>query len=111
MKALSLLFVLLSCASLNLKAEGTKQIRPSSGDFGYIQINDRSRTFATYVATPDERLNIHISNSREKIYYGFGRMFNGSTTHTDVWYRIRKPDGTIVFGGKTDRENLFIVYR
>lgn len=79
-------------------AEGTKQIRPASGDFGYIQINDRSRTFATYIATPDERLNIHISNSREKIYYGFGRMFNGATTHTDVWYRIRKPDGTIVFG-------------
>ncbi len=94
-----LLFMILILA--DSFAEGTKQLRPVSGDFGYLQINDKGRTFATYVAAKDERIYIHISNNREKIYFGIGRITgynNGS--FTDVWYRIKDPAGNIVFGPK-----------
>lgn len=79
-------------------AEGTKQLRPASGDFGYLQINDKGRTFATYIANEDERLYIHISNRKEKIYFGFGNIKNGTTNVTDVWYRIKNQSGNIVYG-------------
>ncbi len=79
-------------------AEGTKQLRPSSGNYGYLQINDKARTFATYLASEDERLYIHISNAREKIYFGFGNIKNGPNNTTDVWYRIKSPNGTVVLG-------------
>ncbi len=79
-------------------AEGTKQLRPATGDFGYIQINDRQRTFATYRASEDERLYINVASAREKIYFGFGRITDGSAAMTDVWYRIKDPNGNIVAG-------------
>ncbi len=79
-------------------AEGTKQLRPASGDFGYIQINDRQRTFATYIAEEDERMYINVASAREKIYIGFGRVTDGSAAKTDVWYRIKDPNGNVVAG-------------
>lgn len=82
----------------NLFAEGTKQIRPTSADYGYIQINDKARTFATYIANEDERIYIHISNKREKIFFGFGNIKNGTTNVTDVWYRIKNQNGIVVLG-------------
>lgn len=73
-------------------------MRPASGDFGYIQINDKARTFATYVATNDERLNINVKSVSEKIYFGFGKITDGSTQKTDVYFRIKDPNGNIVMG-------------
>lgn len=90
--------LVLVCSSASLFAEGTKQLRPASSDFGYIQINDKGRTFATYVANEDERLYIHINGKQEKIYFGFGRVTDGSNQQTDVWFRIKDPSGTTVMG-------------
>lgn len=79
-------------------AEGTKQIRPNATDFGRIQIWDQSpavttRRFATYNATPDERLHINIKNfTNEKINLGFKPSAN------DIYYRLRDPLGNIVAG-------------
>ena len=40
------LCTLLTLSFFNAFAEGSKQLRPTSADFGYIQINDKARTFA-----------------------------------------------------------------
>jgi hypothetical protein len=79
-------------------AEGSKQLRPTSGDFGYIQINDKARTFATYSAASDERMYIHIKSTSEKINFGFGVITDGSTPKTDVYFRIKDPNGNVVMG-------------
>lgn len=92
---LSILFLLFIQVCFS---EGTKQLRPASGDFGYIQINDRARTFATYLAAQDERMYINVASAREKIYIGFGRVTDGSAAMTDVWYRIKDPNGNVVAG-------------
>ncbi len=77
-------------------AEGTKQLRPTATDAGnlHIWINiSAPRRFATYSATPDERLNIHIKDfTNEKINLGFKPL------HSDVYFRIRDPLGAIVSG-------------
>ena len=52
-------------------AEGTKELQPSSSDFGFIQIFDRGRVFATYNSPVVNRLNVHICNAGEDIYFGF----------------------------------------
>lgn len=96
---LRLLFcTLITLSTLNSFSEGSKQLRPISTDFGYIQINDKARTFATYVAASDERMYIHVKSKAEKIYFGFGKITDGSAQQTDVWYRIKDPNGNIVMG-------------
>lgn len=94
-KILLYIFILVSSKTY---AEGSKQLRPSSGDFGYIQINDKARTFATYVASNDERLYINVNSITEKIYFGFGKITDGSAQKTDVYFRIKDPNGNIVMG-------------
>jgi hypothetical protein len=93
------LTVFLVCLSSFMYAEGTKQLCPVYTDYGYLQINDKGRSSATYGATADERIYIHISSAtKERIYYGFGRVTDGSTARTDVWYRIKNPQGVVVVG-------------
>ncbi len=79
-------------------AEGTKQLRPASGDFGYMQIHHNAEKFATYLATTDERLQININKNTERIYFGFGRITDGSAAKTDVYFRIKDPNGNTVMG-------------
>lgn len=92
---LSALLIVYSVVSF---AEGSKQLRPSSGDNGYIQINDKARTFATYMAAEDERMYIHVSSNKERIYFGFGKITDGNNTQSDVWFRIKDPNGNVVMG-------------
>jgi len=73
-----------------LSAEGTKELRPTSADFGYIQIYDRGRVFATYNAPVLNRLYIHICTAGEKILFGFNQPDN------DVYFRLKDPSGNIV---------------
>lgn len=85
--------LLLFLQTVSALAEGTKEIRPLSTDNGYVQIYDNnttSRPFATYAATANERLYIHINTVGEKIYYGFQQ------TNNDVYCRIKDPNGNIV---------------
>lgn len=98
MKLRLLIYTLLTLSTFNAFSEGSKQLRPASSDFGYIQINDKARTFATYVADDDERMYIHIKSKSEKIYFGFGKITDGTTQKTDVWYRIKDPNGNTVMG-------------
>ena len=88
-------FILLYSLSF---AEGTKQLRPTSADFGYMQIHHNAEKFATYLAKTDERLNININKNTERIYFGFGRITDGSNQKTDVYFRIKDPNGNVVMG-------------
>lgn len=82
------IFILLS--NLYTYAEGTKELMPTPTDFGFIQINDRGREFATYNAPEFNRLYIHICTEGEIIYYGFKQIDD------DISFRIKDPAGNIV---------------
>jgi gliding motility-associated-like protein len=71
-------------------AEGTKELMPNSSDFGFVQINDRGRKFATYNAPVLNRLYIHICTPGEIIYFGFKQPDN------DISFRLKDPAGTVV---------------
>lgn len=85
----------------NVYADGTKQLRPNgSGDYGYICLykgggGQNYNSFALYNATEKDRLYITICDTSEKIYVGF------STTYTDVVFRIKGPDNTVIYGPQT----------
>ncbi|MCF8447703.1 MAG: hypothetical protein K9H61_11970, partial [Bacteroidia bacterium] len=82
--------------------EGTKEMTPTSTANNVdLQINRSSTggfasTFAGWTATTTEdRLYIHINDySTEKIYLGFQKK----TSSQNVYYRIKRPDGTVVLG-------------
>lgn len=76
--------------SFTSMAEGTKELRPSSSDFGSLQIYDRGRLFATYNAPAMDRLYVHICAPNEIIYFGFKQPDN------DVFFRLKDPSGNIV---------------
>ncbi|MGQ9863098.1 MAG: T9SS type A sorting domain-containing protein [Bacteroidia bacterium] len=80
-----------------LHAEGSKELKANNcANHGYIQIwdnNDPLRQFATYNCAPTHRLNIRVK-AGERIYFGYAIM-----GYTDVWYRLRAPNGAIVMSG------------
>ena len=78
-------------------AEGTKEIMPTSTYIGRLNFEPSFTNFAMYGCLPSERLNIHIANVGEKIYYGFGQLFDANQfLQSDMLYRIRDPNGNIV---------------
>jgi gliding motility-associated-like protein len=86
----SLFLLCISFASTVSLAEGTKELMATTSDFGFIQINDLSRKFATYNAPIFNRLYIHICNAGEIIYLGFKQSNN------DVSFQLKDPNGNIV---------------
>ena len=95
-----LFLVSLFMFSLVSFAEGTKQIRPTQGDYGYLQIGDQrngltvDRNFAMYSADEDTRLNIAISDPvNELITFGIR-----PETNDPLYFRIKDPNGNIVWG-------------
>ena len=94
-KTFRLLFLIISIFSCAVSfAEGTKELRPTSADFGFLQIYDRGRVFATYNAPAVNRLNIHICTAGEKIFFGFNQPDN------DVYFRLKDPSGNIVIAAQ-----------
>jgi len=95
-KIFSLVLLQIFCLHSKTNAEGTKEIRPDSAEYGNIQINDFQRPFALESNTdPFNRLYIHISDYvHEKVYLGFKHIQAGSETAT---FRIVNPSGTVVY--------------
>ncbi len=91
-----LIFILiLSWVYSDTKAEGTAQLRPSSSDFGNVQVNDVNRPFALESNTDSlHRLYIHIKNTTEKIYFGFQPKDKTAGHGT---FRIKNSAGTVVY--------------
>lgn len=79
--------------SSQLFAEGTKDLRPTSADYGYLNPYDWGGEFATYNSPVDNRLNVSIADhTKEKIYLGFKARTN------PAYFRVKRPDGTIISG-------------
>ncbi len=92
-KNLLLIFALIMISSLPALAEGTKDLRPTSADFGYLNPWDWGGEFATYNSPVDNRLNVHVADHvKEKIYLGFKAKNN------PAYFRVKRPDGTIISG-------------
>ena len=80
------------------KAEGTKQLMPTSSSYGNIQIYDGKRPFAAYYNTdPNNRLYFHISNTSEKVYFGFKHITQTGINNSTSQFRIKDPSGNIVY--------------
>ncbi|MBE0646237.1 MAG: hypothetical protein IH596_00465 [Bacteroidales bacterium] len=94
---LKILFLplLLTC-SLTGFAEGTKQLMPVDGGSEQAHITApavQQYGFAWLNCPEDNRLNIHVKEVGEKIYYGFRKTQVQNRT-----FQIRDPNGNIVFG-------------
>ena len=82
----------------NLFAEGTKELMPTSGSFGNLEIYDMKRPFAAYYNTdPYNRLYFHISSTSETVYFGFRHIEKTGINNSKTRFRIKNPAGTIVY--------------
>ncbi|HQI46160.1 MAG TPA: T9SS type A sorting domain-containing protein [Bacteroidales bacterium] len=82
----------------NLFAEGTKELMPTSGSFGNLEIYDMKRPFAAYYNTdPYNRLYFHISSTSETVYFGFRHIVKTGINNSKTRFRIKNPAGTIVY--------------
>ena len=78
-------------------AEGTNEIMPYDTCLSRLNLEPSFSGFAMYGCLPKERLNIRIANIGEKIYYGFGNIYDGNQDpQFDLYYRIKDPNGNIV---------------
>ncbi|MFO7869070.1 MAG: hypothetical protein R6U95_07210 [Bacteroidales bacterium] len=103
MKRLVAIVFLLSTSLLGY-SEGTKELRPSETDWGNVEINDQGRPFALESNTDTlHRLYIHIADISETIYFGF--QPNNKTNGTGT-FRIKDPNGNIVYPNTGDRTNV-----
>ena len=87
------LIFFLCCSNLGF-SEGTAQIMPTNTGYEKIEASSPSSTlvgFAYYSCPPENRLNIHVKEVGEVIYYGFNK--NDAQARQ---FRIRDPNGLIV---------------
>ncbi|MBU1718980.1 MAG: T9SS type A sorting domain-containing protein [Bacteroidetes bacterium] len=85
--------IILAVCAVSVRAEGTRQFRPTKEDVGNLQINDKNRPFALESnSDPLYRLYFHISSTSEKVFLGFRHDGTGQAT-----FRILDPSGTVVF--------------
>jgi len=99
LRNLLLIMGILVIALYESKGEGTKQIMPTSGSNGELQLMPSFSQFALFDCPESDRLYIHIKTVGEKICFGFGeRRDNNGSTIANVQYRLRRPDGNIVMG-------------
>ncbi len=94
---LFLLVIFSAFLSILVVAEGTKQIKPFLLAKGELTIDKSRNDFAFYDAAPEFRLNIYISSTTEKIFFGFGKISLPDST-ASLAYRIKDPLGNTVWG-------------
>jgi len=103
MRKLILILLSIVLTTLYTKAEGTKQLCPSSTDTVGLYINASDYyDFARYGSSEEERLYIRIENpTNEKFYLGFSQPYydgHDPDTRDSAYFRILDPNGTIVYG-------------
>ncbi len=98
-KSFQALLLILTFVNTSVLAEGTKEIMPDSAASGKLclynnGINHHFPPFALYENTdPNHRLYIHIRDINERVFLGFNIHTEGKTVN----FRIKNPDGEIVF--------------
>lgn len=81
-----------------IMAEGTKELMPTSSNYGNLEIYDMKRPFAAYYNTdPHHRLYFHIANTSERVYFGFRHIVQSGINNSTTKFRIKDPSGTIVY--------------
>ncbi|MDB4835407.1 hypothetical protein OAH12_02350, partial [Cyclobacteriaceae bacterium] len=111
MTKLALIFFLLT-ASFATLAEGTRELRPTQADHGYLTFRDSYNNFAQYNCPVEERLQVTICNIGEEIYFGTKvldddyclRSRRGRCTEYMQW-RLVAPDGTTYHQGNIPRND------
>lgn len=82
--------------------EGTRELQPEEGDFGYLHItkHESFTDFGHYDADPTNQIKIRVNEVGETVYYGLNNMTEGDNVFVpDVPYRIVSPSGVIVEEG------------
>lgn len=82
--------------------EGSRELQPQDGDFGYLQItkHENFTDFGHYGADPSRQINIRVNEVGETVYYGLNNMTEGGNVFVeDVPYRIVSPSGVVVEQG------------
>lgn len=104
-KSIMFLFIMFSI-NASLIAEGTKETAPNSNDVTMLYAVDATYGgFAAYNGPETGRMNIHIKDSaNEQVFLGFSRQAltgnttDGNLTNTDYYFRIKDPQGNVVYG-------------
>ncbi len=89
--------ILLFCTLL-MSAEGTKQIMPIVSSKGQLCLDKSRNNFGFYDAAPEFRLHVTIASNSEAIRFGFGDVIGGTLNLTSLTYRIKNPNGVVVYG-------------
>ncbi|MFN6947116.1 MAG: hypothetical protein ACK4ND_19415, partial [Cytophagaceae bacterium] len=80
----------------NAFSEGTRELRPTQADHGYLQVHDPSagtnRPFMSFEDLENSRLNVRICNIGEKVFMGF-RMWR---TNSLLYFRVKDPNGNTI---------------
>lgn len=108
-----LLFFSLFISIVYTYAEGTRELRPTSGSYGNLHFNNDASIsgtgipmytmFGMYDAPESQQIKIRINSTNETIYYGMNNKVanGGSAFIANVPYRIRDPLGDIVVDNVT----------
>ena len=92
-------------------SEGTKELDPNASDYTKLMTNNAAYgSFAEYDGSVHSRMYIHIANpNSELVYMAWSRgaienfhpvtvAYLGDSHTQDYYFRIKAPDGTIVYG-------------
>ncbi|MCP9762763.1 hypothetical protein, partial [Lacihabitans soyangensis] len=97
----AIIFIVLFYAlPLKVFAEGTKEISPVSTAITALAYMPSINSGPYFNAPEDNRLYFNIKDfNNERLYFGFNWTdYNGFTNTTNMYYRIHRPDGTVVLG-------------
>jgi len=110
-----LLLLLIILANNSIYAEGTKELAPNESDRVYLYLNgELYNSFGRYDGNADQRLFFHIENpAQEQVFLGFSQSvssghFPCSGAKNIVHFRIKSPDGTIVYPTPNDLDGQIL---
>jgi uncharacterized repeat protein (TIGR01451 family) len=101
-----LLCIVASVFNFNANAEGTKTVSPTSNNLTSLVIIPYRNSGSFLNCNEDNRIYFRIKDhSVENFYFGFDwRQYSNGVTSgtipnlTDVYYRIRRPNGSVIVG-------------
>lgn len=70
-------------------SEGTKELNPTFGDFGILQIHDKGRSSFLYDTDETERLYFTVCDTSEVVHLGL------TCNRNDVVFRVKDPNGDV----------------
>ena len=110
-----LVLFLVILAHNSIYAEGTKELAPNESDRVYLYLNgELYNSFGRYDGNADQRLFFHIENpDQEQVFLGFSQSVSSghypcSGANNIAYFRIKSPDGTIVYPTPNDLDGQIL---